>query len=48
MFKRFGLLILVNLGVMLTLMTVLNLLGVRHYITPLGIDYSSLMIFCLK
>ena len=47
MFKRFGLLILVNLGVMITVMLILNLLGVRHYLTPMGIDYNSLMIFCL-
>ena len=44
---RIGLFALVNLGVMLTLMMVLNLLGVRNYLTPFGINYESLMIFCL-
>ena len=47
MLKRVSLLVLVNMGVMITLMLVLNLLGVRHYLTPLGINYESLMIFCL-
>ena len=47
MFKRFGLMILVNFGVMLTLMAILNLLGVRNYMTASGINYESLMIFCL-
>lgn len=47
MLKRYGLLLLVNLGIMITLSLILNLLGVRHYLTPMGIDYNSLMIFCL-
>lgn len=47
MFKRFGLLLMVNFGIMITLSLVLNLLGVGHYITSRGINYESLMIFCL-
>lgn len=46
MFKRFGLLLLVNFGVMISLMIILNILGVRHYITPMGINYNSLLIIC--
>ena len=46
MLKRYGLLLLVNFGVIITLMMILNLLGVRHYLTPMGINYESLLIFC--
>jgi heat shock protein HtpX len=47
MFKRISLFLITNLLVMMTLSLVLNLLGVRGYLTASGIDYSSLMIFCL-
>lgn len=47
MFKRISLFILTNLLVMVSISIVLNLLGVRGYITQYGIDYQSLMIFCL-
>lgn len=47
MFKRFGLLLLVNFGIIITLSLVLNLLGVGHYVTRAGLDYEKLMIFCL-
>ena len=47
MFKRFGLLLLVNFGIIITLSLVLNLLGVGHYVTRAGLDYEQLMIFCL-
>ena len=47
MFKRFGLFIVVNFAIMMTLMVITNLLGIRHYLTPMGIDYQSLMAFCL-
>ena len=47
MLKRVGLFFLVNMAVLLTINIILNLLGVRHYITANGINYQSLMIFCL-
>mgnify|MGYP001300822364 CR=1 FL=1 len=46
MFKRFGLFMLVNFAVMFMANIVLNLLGVHHYLTPMGINYESLMAFC--
>lgn len=46
-FKRIGLFIAVNLLVVLTISTVLNLLGVKPYITAYGLNYQSLMVFCL-
>ncbi len=45
--KRFGLFILVNLLVVVTISLVLNLLGVRPYLNAYGMDYESLAIFCL-
>lgn len=47
MLKRFGLLALVNIAVMVTISVILRLLGVGHYLTAQGINYESLMIFCL-
>lgn len=47
MFKRIILFALTNLMVMVTISIVLNLLGVRHYMTASGIDYQALLIFCL-
>ena len=47
MFKRIGLFLMVNFLVIMVVSLVLNVLGVRPYITAYGIDYSSLMIFCL-
>lgn len=47
MFKRIGLFLLTNLLVMVSISLILNLLGVRGYITAYGIDYQQLMIFCL-
>src|SRR4051812_38388069 len=46
-FKRIFLFMLVNILVVVTLSLVLNLLGVRPYITAYGLDYQSLMYFCL-
>jgi heat shock protein HtpX len=46
-FKRIFLFIAVNALVMLTVSLLLNLLGVRPYITQYGIDYQQLMAFCL-
>lgn len=47
MFKRIFLFMAVNVLVMVTLSLILNLLGVRPYLTSYGIDYQSLMAFCL-
>ena len=47
MFKRIFLFVLTNILVMVTVSLVLRLLGVGHYITSAGIDYYSLMVFCL-
>ena len=47
MLKRYGLLLLVNFGIIITISLVLNLLGVNHYLTARGINYESLIIFCL-
>lgn len=47
MFKRIFLMMLVNIGIMITISIVLNLLGVRPYLRAYGLDYQSLMIFCL-
>lgn len=46
-FKRIGLFIAVNLLVVVTISLVLNLLGVKPYLTAYGMDYQSLAIFCL-
>lgn len=45
--KRIFLFLAVNLLVVLTISFLLNLLGVRPYLTAHGLDYQSLMIFCL-
>jgi heat shock protein HtpX len=45
--KRIVLFLLVNFLVIITLSLVMNLLGIRPYITQYGIDYNSLMAFCL-
>ncbi len=45
--KRIALFLLTNFLVIITISIVLSVLGIRPYITQYGIDYSSLMIFCL-
>src|SRR5690348_12641530 len=45
--KRIFLFFLVNILMMVTITTILNLLGVRPYLTHYGLDYQSLAIFCL-
>lgn len=45
--KRIGLFVAVNVLVMVTISLVLNLLGVTSYINQYGLNYESLMIFCL-
>lgn len=47
MFKRIFLFVLTNILVMVTVSIVLSVLGVNHYVTAAGFDYSALMIFCL-
>ncbi len=45
--KRIALFIAVNALVMVTISIILNVLGVKPYITAYGMDYQSLMVFCL-
>ncbi len=47
MFKRIGLFVMVNILVVTTISIVLNLLGVKPYLTANGIQYGSLIAFCL-
>ncbi|OGS04299.1 MAG: zinc metalloprotease HtpX [Elusimicrobia bacterium RIFCSPLOWO2_12_FULL_59_9] len=44
--KRVMLFIAINLLVVVTISLVINLLGVRPYITSSGMDYYSLLVFC--
>jgi len=46
-FKRIGLFLAVNALVMITISLILNILGVKPYITQYGLDYGSLIAFCL-
>lgn len=46
-FKRIFLFLAVNILVVTTISILLNVLGIRPYLTAQGIDYSSLMAFCL-
>jgi len=46
-FRRIFVFLAVNVAVMVTISLILNLLGVRPYLTQYGIDYSQLMVFCL-
>jgi heat shock protein HtpX len=45
--KRIFLFLLVNILVVLTITTILNILGVKPYLTAYGLDYESLAVFCL-
>ena len=47
MFKRIGLFLAVNVLVVVTISVILNVLGVKPYITQYGLDYESLIVFCL-
>lgn len=47
MAKRVFLFLMTNLLVMISISIILNVLGVRGYIDQYGINYQSLMIFCL-
>jgi heat shock protein HtpX len=44
--KRIGLFLLVNICVVLTLSFIINLLGLKPYLTKQGLDPVSLLIFC--
>jgi heat shock protein HtpX len=46
-FKRIFLFMAVNILVMTTISLFTSVLGLRGYLTPYGIDYSQLMVFCL-
>lgn len=45
--KRIFLFMAVNALVVITISLILNVLGVKPYLTHYGLDYSSLMVFCL-
>jgi heat shock protein HtpX len=45
--KRIGLFVVVNILMVITISILLNVLGVRPYITAQGLDYEMLMAFCL-
>lgn len=45
--KRIFLFLAINVLVVLTISAILNLLNVRPYLNHYGLDYTSLMIFCL-
>ncbi|OFZ79560.1 MAG: zinc metalloprotease HtpX [Bdellovibrionales bacterium RIFOXYD1_FULL_44_7] len=45
--KRISLFLLLNFVIVLTISLLLNVLGVRPYITAYGLDYQQLMVFCL-
>jgi heat shock protein HtpX len=47
MFKRIFLFIAINILVVFTISLILNLFHIRPYLSAYGIDYQSLMIFCL-
>jgi len=47
MVKRIFLFVLTNILVMVTVSFFLRILGIGHYVTAAGLDYSALMIFCL-
>ncbi len=47
MIKRVFLFVAVNMLVLVTISIVLQVLGVRPYLTAYGIDYQALMAFCL-
>ncbi|MBF0207657.1 MAG: protease HtpX [Oligoflexia bacterium] len=46
-FKRIGLFLLINFLIIITLSFIMHILGVKPYLTKFGLDYSSLVVFCL-
>jgi heat shock protein HtpX len=47
MFKRWGLFIAVNIGVMLTISIAVHVLGLNQWMSASGINYQMLALFCL-
>lgn len=47
MIKRFGFLFLLNFLIIVSISFVINFLGLSAYITQYGIDYPTLIVFCL-
>jgi heat shock protein HtpX len=47
LFKRVGLFLVVNLLVIATLSVTMNLLGIAPYLTAKGINYQTLLLFCV-
>jgi heat shock protein HtpX len=47
MIKRIFLFLITNILIVVTLSLVLNLLGVKPYLSANGIDYNALLVFCL-
>ena len=47
MFKRMAMFMGINLVIVVSISIVLNLLGVKPYLTAKGIDFQALMAFCL-
>src|SRR5512139_2946564 len=47
MFRRVVLFLAVNFLVIITISVILNVLGIRPYLTESGIDYEALLGFCL-
>ena len=45
--KRIFLFLVVNILIVTTISIILNLLNVKPFLTAHGMDYNSLMIFCL-
>lgn len=45
--RRIGLFLVVNLLVMVTISMIVHFLGLEHFLTQRGVDYGSLMLFCL-
>ncbi|AZZ35921.1 protease HtpX [Bdellovibrio sp. qaytius] len=45
--KRFGMVIIVNVLIMITINIILNVFGVQPYLQTYGINYASLAAFCL-
>jgi heat shock protein HtpX len=46
-FKRIGLFLAVNVLVVVSISTLLNVLGVKPYLTAQGLNFGSLIVFCL-
>lgn len=47
MFRRIAIFLAVNFLVVITITTLLNVLGVQPYLNQYGMDYQSLLIFCV-